>query len=75
MEAVPMYNLTRGPSERQAVSFYISGDTEGVPEMKFLKNITMPPEEAAEAVMAFPKVFETALKDSGVEVRLLNWYY
>jgi L-ascorbate metabolism protein UlaG (beta-lactamase superfamily) len=48
--------------------FYISGDTEGVPEMRALKNIdvafvcmnlpyTMPPEEAAEAVRAFaPKI-------------------
>jgi L-ascorbate metabolism protein UlaG (beta-lactamase superfamily) len=48
--------------------FYFSGDTEGVPEMRALKNIdvafvcmnlpyTMPPEEAAEAVTAFhPKI-------------------
>src|SRR5229473_762924 len=48
--------------------FYFSGDTEGVPEMRALKNIdvafvcmnlpyTMPPEEAADAVKAFhPKV-------------------
>jgi L-ascorbate metabolism protein UlaG (beta-lactamase superfamily) len=48
--------------------FYISGDTEGVPEMRALKNIdaafvcmnlpyTMAPEEAAEAIRAFqPKV-------------------
>jgi L-ascorbate metabolism protein UlaG (beta-lactamase superfamily) len=47
---------------------YVSGDTEGVPEMRALKNIdvafvcmnlpfTMPPEEAAEAVKAFrPKI-------------------
>jgi len=47
---------------------YIAGDTEGIPEMRALKNIdvafvpmnlpyTMPPEEAAEAVKAFhPKV-------------------
>src|SRR5439155_17729204 len=79
-----MYNLKRGPSEGKLYHdkgrgngyvvtyggkrFYISGDTEGVPEMKALKNIdvafvcmnlpyTMPPEEAAEAVRAFkPKV-------------------
>src|SRR5207249_2948354 len=48
--------------------FYFSGDTEGVPEMRALKNIdvafvcmnlpyTMPPEEAADAVKAFhPKI-------------------
>ena len=48
--------------------FYFSGDTEGVPEMRKLKNIdvafvcmnlpyTMPPDEAAEAVKAFhPKI-------------------
>jgi L-ascorbate metabolism protein UlaG (beta-lactamase superfamily) len=48
--------------------FYFSGDTEGVPEMRALKNIdvafvcmnlpyTMPPDEAAEAVKAFhPKI-------------------
>ena len=47
---------------------YISGDTEGTPEMRALKNIdvafvpmnmpnTMPPEEAADAVKVFkPKV-------------------
>jgi len=48
--------------------FYFSGDTEGVPEMRALKNIdvafvcmnlpyTMPPDEAADAVKAFhPKI-------------------
>ena len=84
IEAVPMYNEKRGPSEGKffhdkgrgngyIVSWkgqriYIAGDTEGVPEMRALKNIdiafipmnlpyTMPPEEAAEAVKAFkPKV-------------------
>jgi L-ascorbate metabolism protein UlaG (beta-lactamase superfamily) len=84
IEAVPMYNLTRGPSAGRLYHdkgrgngyvitfgdkrFYISGDTEAIPEMKALKNIdvafvcmnlpyTMPPEEAAEAVRAFaPKV-------------------
>jgi L-ascorbate metabolism protein UlaG (beta-lactamase superfamily) len=84
IEAVPMYNIKRGPSEGKLFHdkgrgngyvltyggrrFYISGDTEGVPEMRALKNIdvafvcmnlpyTMPPEEAAEAVKAFhPKV-------------------
>jgi len=84
IEAVPMYNLKRGPSEGKLFHdkgrgngyvltyggkrFYFSGDTEGIPEMRALKNIdvafvcmnlpyTMPPEEAAEAVRAFkPKV-------------------
>jgi L-ascorbate metabolism protein UlaG (beta-lactamase superfamily) len=84
IEAVPMYNMKRGPSEGKLYHdkgrgngyvltyggkrFYISGDTEAIPEMKALKNIdvafvcmnlpyTMPPEEAAEAVKAFhPKI-------------------
>jgi len=84
IEAVPAYNLRRGPApgrlfhEKGAGNgyvltyggkrFYISGDTEGIPEMKALRDIeaafismnlpyTMPPEEAAEAVKAFkPKV-------------------
>jgi len=84
IEALPMYNLKRGPEAGKVFHekgrgngylltyggfrFYISGDTEGVPEMRALKNIdaalicmnvpyTMPPEEAAEAVRAFkPKV-------------------
>ena len=116
IEAVPMYNLKRGPAEGKLYHdkgrgngyvltyggkrIYISGDTEGTPEMKALKNIdvafvcmnlpyTMPPEEAAEAVRVFKpktvypyhyrgsdlKVFETALAGSGVEVKLLDWYY
>jgi L-ascorbate metabolism protein UlaG (beta-lactamase superfamily) len=84
IEAIPAYNLKRGPSPGKffhdkgrgngyvltygGKRFYFSGDTEGVPEMRALKNIdvafvcmnlpyTMPPEEAAEAVRAFhPKV-------------------
>jgi L-ascorbate metabolism protein UlaG (beta-lactamase superfamily) len=84
IEAVPMYNLKRGPAPGQLYHdngrgngyvltyggkrFYISGDTEGIPEMRALKNIdvafvcmnlpyTMPPEEAADAVKAFhPKI-------------------
>jgi len=55
VEAVPMYNLTRGPSAGQLFHdkgrgngyivtyggkrFYFSGDTEAIPEMKALKNI------------------------------------
>jgi len=84
IEAVPMYNLKRGPAAGQfyhdkgrgngyiltygGMRFYISGDTEGTPEMRALKNIdvafvcmnlpyTMTPEEAADAVRAFhPKI-------------------
>jgi L-ascorbate metabolism protein UlaG (beta-lactamase superfamily) len=84
IEAVPMYNLKRGPSEGKlyhdkgrgngyivtygGLRIYIAGDTEGIPEMRTLRNIdvafvpmnlpyTMPPEEAADAVKAFhPKV-------------------
>jgi L-ascorbate metabolism protein UlaG (beta-lactamase superfamily) len=84
IEAIPMYNLTRGPAEGKLYHdkgrgngyvltyggkrFYFSGDTEGIPEMRALKNIdvafvcmnlpyTMTPDEAAEAVKAFhPKV-------------------
>ncbi len=84
IEALPMYNIKRGPEAGKVFHekgrgngyvltyggfrLYISGDTEGVPEMRALKNIdaalicmnvpyTMPPEEAAEAVRAFkPKV-------------------
>ena len=84
IQAVPMYNLTRGPAPGKLYHdkgrgngyvltyggkrFYISGDTEGTPEMRALKNIdvalvcmnlpyTMPPEEAAAAVKAFhPRV-------------------
>ena len=84
IEAIPAYNLKRGPAEGKffhdkgrgngyvltygGKRFYFSGDTEGVPEMRALKNIdvafvcmnlpyTMPPEEAADAVKAFhPKI-------------------
>lgn len=84
IEAVPAYNLKRGPSPGKLFHdkgrgngyvltyggkrFYFSGDTEGVPEMRELKNIdvafvcmnlpyTMPPDEAADAVKAFhPKI-------------------
>lgn len=84
IEAVPMYNEQRGPSPGKFFHdkgrgngyvitiddfrIYIAGDTEGVPEMRSLKDIdlafvpmnlpyTMPPEEAAAAVKAFaPKI-------------------
>lgn len=84
IEAVPMYNEKRGPAPGELFHpkgrgngyvltyggkrFYISGDTENIPEMRALKNIdvafvcmnlpyTMPVDEAAEAVKAFhPKI-------------------
>jgi len=84
IEAIPAYNLKRGPAPGKLFHdkgrgngyvltyggkrFYFSGDTEGIPEMRALKDIdvafvcmnlpyTMPPDEAAEAVRAFhPKV-------------------
>lgn len=84
VEAIPMYNEKRGPSAGKffhekgrgngyvvtygGLRLYIAGDTEGVPEMRALRDIhvafvpmnlpyTMPPEEAAAAVRAFkPKV-------------------
>jgi len=84
IEAVPAYNLKRGPAAGQLFHpkgrdngyiltyggkrFYFSADTEGILEMRALKNIdvafvcmnlpyTMPPEEAADAVKAFhPKI-------------------
>jgi L-ascorbate metabolism protein UlaG (beta-lactamase superfamily) len=84
IEAIPAYNLKRGPEPGKLFHdkgrgngyvltyggkrFYFSGDTEGVPEMRALKNIdvalvcmnlpyTMPPEEAVDAVKAFhPKI-------------------
>jgi L-ascorbate metabolism protein UlaG (beta-lactamase superfamily) len=115
IEAIPMYNMVRGPEPGKFFHdkgrgdgyvltygdkrFYFSGDTEGIPEMRGLKNIdvaficmydrpTMPPEEAAEAVLAFhpkvaipyhygtsdPKIFQNKLEGSGIEVRLLDWY-
>jgi len=115
IEAVPMYNLTRGPSAGQLYHpkgrgngyiltlggkrIYIAGDTEGTPEMRALQNVdvafipmnlpyTMPPIEAADAVKAFkPKIvypyhyrgsdlhlFEDALKGTGIEVRIRDWY-
>jgi L-ascorbate metabolism protein UlaG (beta-lactamase superfamily) len=115
IEAVPMYNLQRGPSAGQLFHtkgrgngyivtlggkrLYFAGDTECTPEMKALKNIdvafipmnlpfTMPPAEAVECARAFmpklaipyhyqgqnPQEFQTALKGSGIEVRLLKWY-
>jgi L-ascorbate metabolism protein UlaG (beta-lactamase superfamily) len=78
VEAVPAYNLSKpyhpkGQGNGYVLTyggkrFYFSGDTEGTPEMRALKNIdvayvcmnlpyTMTPEEAADAVRAFkPRV-------------------
>ena len=84
IEAIPAYNLQRGPGNGQyyhpkgngngyvlsygGKRFYISGDTENIPEVRALKNIdvafvcinlpyTMTVDEAADAVKAFhPKV-------------------
>jgi L-ascorbate metabolism protein UlaG (beta-lactamase superfamily) len=83
IEAIPMYNMKpnaqgqipheKGRGNGYVVTYgglriYIAGDTEGIPEMRALKNIdvafipmnlpyTMPPQDAADAVRAFhPKV-------------------
>ncbi|HVB59407.1 MAG TPA: MBL fold metallo-hydrolase [Candidatus Acidoferrales bacterium] len=80
IRAVPMYNIKRGPAPGQVyhpegrgngyvltyggMSFYISGDTGNIPEMRSLKGIdvafvcmnppyAMSPDEAAEAVREF----------------------
>jgi L-ascorbate metabolism protein UlaG (beta-lactamase superfamily) len=79
IEAIPMYNLKpaangqtyheKGRGNGYVITyggkrFYIAGDTEGIPEMRALKNIdvafipmnlpfTMTPQDAAEAVRAF----------------------
>lgn len=113
IEAIPAYNLTasrmqyhpKGRGNGYVLSLggkrvYISGDTEGTPEMKSLRDIdvaflcmnlpyTMDVEQAAEAVRAFkPKIvypfhyrgsdlekFKTLVgADSGIEVRIKNWY-
>jgi L-ascorbate metabolism protein UlaG (beta-lactamase superfamily) len=115
IEAVPMYNLERGPAPGQLFHtkgrgngyilalggkrVYLAGDTECTPEMKALKNIdvafipmnlpyTMTPAEAAACAKVFkpavaipyhyngqdPQAFADALKGSGIDVRLLNWY-
>jgi L-ascorbate metabolism protein UlaG (beta-lactamase superfamily) len=115
IDAVPMYNLKRGPAAGQLYHpkgwgngyiltlggkrVYIAGDTECTPEMKALRNIdvafvpmnlpyTMPPDEAAACVEAFKpaivypyhyrgsdlQVFANALKGTGIDVRLRDWY-
>ena len=121
IEAVPAYNIKRGPKSGAKYHpkgdgngyiltiggkrIYIAGDTEATPEMKALKNIdaafipmnlpyTMTPQEAAIGVRAFkpkvvypyhfrypfnqpnsnPQQFIKAMKGSGVQVRVLDWY-
>lgn len=115
IEAVPMYNLKRGPAAGKLFHdkgrgngyivtlggkrIYIAGDTECTPEMKALPNIavafipmnlpyTMPPSEAAACVKTFkPTIaypyhyrgqnldeFASALKGSGIDVRIRDWY-
>ncbi|KAA2243576.1 MBL fold metallo-hydrolase [Chitinophaga agrisoli] len=81
INAIPMYNLPQGPESRHPKGrgngyvltvggkhIYLSGDTQGIPEMRSLKDIdvafvcmnlpyTMDVNEAANAVLAFkPKV-------------------
>jgi L-ascorbate metabolism protein UlaG (beta-lactamase superfamily) len=81
IEAIPMYNLPESPTAAHTKGrgngyvlgigrkrVYISGDTQGIPEMRALKNIdiafvcmnlpyTMDVKEAADAVLAFkPKI-------------------
>ena len=119
IEAIPMYNLpvdkpnsmhTKGRGNGYVLNIggkhiYISGDTQGIPEMRALKGIdvafvcmnlpyTMDVNEAADAVLAFkPKIvypyhyrgqggfsdvnaFKAKVEagNSGIEVRLRNWY-
>jgi L-ascorbate metabolism protein UlaG (beta-lactamase superfamily) len=115
IEALPMYNIERGPAPGQLFHtkgrgngyiltlggkrVYLAGDTECTPEMKALKNIdvaflpmnlpyTMTPAEAAACAKVFkpkvaipyhykgqnPQEFADALKGTGTDVRLLDWY-
>ncbi len=101
--AVPMYNVSRGPTPGQVYhekglgngyvltygskSFYISGDTEAIPEMRALKGIdvaflcmdaryTMSPDEAADAAKSFhPEVaipYAYGSSDPGVFAKSLQ---
>ena len=81
IKAIPMYNLPESPTAMHTKgrgngyvlgiggkNIYLSGDTQGIPEMRSLKNIdvafvcmnlpyTMDVKEAADAVLAFsPKI-------------------
>jgi L-ascorbate metabolism protein UlaG (beta-lactamase superfamily) len=95
IEAVPMYNLKRGPQPGALYHpkgrgngyvltyggkrFYFSGDTEGTPEMRALKDIdvafvcmnlpyTMTPDEAADAVKAFHPHVVIPYHDRGTDL-------
>jgi L-ascorbate metabolism protein UlaG (beta-lactamase superfamily) len=115
VKAVPLYDIPHGSAQGPldhprgrgngyvltygGVSFYVSGKTGDIPEMRALQGIdvafvslhsrgAMSPEAAAEAVRAFrpgvvfpydylgsdPALFAKALKGSGIDVRILNWY-
>lgn len=99
IEAVPAYNLSRGPAPGTfyhpkgrgngyvltygGKRFYFSGDTEGVPEMRALKNIdvafvcmnlpyTMTPDEAADAVKAFHPRIVFPYHDRGTDTSIFQ---
>ncbi len=99
IEAVPAYNLKRGPAPGRLYHpkgrgngyvltyggkrFYFSGDTEGVPEMRALKNIdvafvcmnlpfTMTPDEAADAVKAFHPRVVIPYHDRGTDTSIFQ---
>jgi L-ascorbate metabolism protein UlaG (beta-lactamase superfamily) len=115
IDAMPMYNLQRGPKPGEVFHrkgdgngyvltvggkrLYIAGDTECVPEVRGLQKIdvaflpmnlpfTMTPAEAADCAngirpsVVYPyhyagqdtRLFAEALRNTGVEVRLRNWY-
>ena len=93
VEALPMYNTTperqqyhpKGRGNGYLLTYggkriYISGDTEGIPEMKALRNIdiafvcmnlpfTMSPQEAAAAVRAFHPAVVYPYHSSGSDVQ------
>jgi L-ascorbate metabolism protein UlaG (beta-lactamase superfamily) len=98
VEAIPMYNLkpapngtvyhTKGRGNGYVLTyggkrFYFSGDTDGTPEMKALRNIdvafvcmnlpyTMAPEAAAEAVRAFHPAIVYPYHYSGSDLSLFS---
>ena len=99
IEAIPAYNLKRGPAPGVLYHpkgrgngyvltyggkrFYFSGDTEGIPEMRALKNIdvafvcmnlpyTMTPEEAADAVKAFHPRVVIPYHDRGTDTSIFQ---
>lgn len=115
IEAVPMYNVQRGPKPGEVFHrkgdgngyvltvggkrVYVAGDTECVPELRGVQQVdvaflpmnlpfTMTPAEAAECAksirpsIVYPyhyagqdvRVVAAALRDTGIEVRLRNWY-